>query len=123
MSGPRRIIAGASGSPGSLCALRYAGDLARASDATLMRVLCWIPPGSEIADLRAPCPCLRRIWADDARQRLQQELEAAWGQFPASPAARSAATAWHTPAAPSWPSRHPKSPGTTRLAGHYAIAR
>ena len=27
MSGPRRVIVGASGSPGNLCALRYAGYL------------------------------------------------------------------------------------------------
>jgi len=33
MSGPRRIIIGANGSPGSIRALRYAEHLARSSDA------------------------------------------------------------------------------------------
>lgn len=82
MSGPRRIIVGASGSPGSLCALRYAGYLARVTDATVIPVLAWTPPGGEIADLRSPCPYLRRVWADDARQRLRDALAAAWGQQP-----------------------------------------
>ena len=45
MSGPRRVIVGASGSPGNLCALRYAGYLARATGATLIPVHAWIPPG------------------------------------------------------------------------------
>jgi len=44
MSGPRRVIVGASGSPGNLCALRYAEYLARATGATLIPVHAWIPP-------------------------------------------------------------------------------
>ena len=46
MSGLRRVIAGASGSPGNLCALRYAEHLARATGATLIPVYAWIPPGA-----------------------------------------------------------------------------
>jgi len=38
MSGLRRVIVGASGSPGNPCALRYAEHLARAADATLIPV-------------------------------------------------------------------------------------
>jgi nucleotide-binding universal stress UspA family protein len=85
VSGLRRVVVGASGSPGSLRALRYARDLARAHDAPLIPVLAWVPPGGDIADWRAPCGCLRRIWADDARQRLREALTAAWGHIPADP--------------------------------------
>jgi nucleotide-binding universal stress UspA family protein len=83
MAGPRRVIIGASGSPGNLCALRYAGYLARATGATLIPVHAWIPPGGEIADRQCPNAYLRRVWGEDARQRLQDALAAAWGQPPA----------------------------------------
>jgi hypothetical protein len=61
-----RVVVDASGSPGSLRALRYAEGLARAYDATLIPVLAWVPPGGDLADRRAPCGYLRAIWADDA---------------------------------------------------------
>ncbi len=80
MSGPRRVIVGASGSPGNLCALRYAEHLARAADATLIPVHAWIPPGGDVADRRCPSFYLRRVWTEDAWQRLREALEAAWGQ-------------------------------------------
>jgi nucleotide-binding universal stress UspA family protein len=80
MSGLRRVIVGASGSPGNLCALRYAEHLARAADATLIPVHAWIPPGGDVADRRCPSFYLRRVWTEDARQRLREALEAAWGQ-------------------------------------------
>ena len=83
MSGLRRVIVGASGSPGNLCALRYAEHLARATGATLIPVHAWIPPGGDVADRRCPSFYLRRVWTEDARQRLQEALEAAWGQPPA----------------------------------------
>ena len=83
MSGVRRVIVGTSGSPGSLRALRYAEDLARAFDATLIPVLAWIPPGGDLADRRCPCGCLRRVWAEDASRRLRDALAAAWGEIPA----------------------------------------
>ena len=82
MSGVRRVIVGASGSPGSLRALRHAEDLARRGDATLTAVLAWVPPGGELA-ARQPCPALIRIWQDAAWQRLWAALDAAWGQIPA----------------------------------------
>jgi nucleotide-binding universal stress UspA family protein len=78
-----RVIVGASGSPGSLRALRYAEELARTHHATLMPVLAWVPPGGDVADHRAPCGYLRRIWAEDARQRLRDTLSLAWGGIPA----------------------------------------
>jgi len=49
-----RIIVGASGSPGSLQALRYAQHLAHYFDATLMPLLAWLPPGGDLADRRTP---------------------------------------------------------------------
>jgi len=83
MSGLRRVIVGASGSPGNLCALRYAEYLARATGATLIPVHAWIPPGGDVADRRCPSFYLRRVWTEDARQRLREALQAAWGQPPA----------------------------------------
>ena len=82
MSSVRRIIVGASGSPGSLRALRYARHLARDLDATLVPVLSWLPPDGDLADRRTPCEELRGIWARDARQQLQDALTLAWGDLP-----------------------------------------
>jgi nucleotide-binding universal stress UspA family protein len=81
VSGVRRVIVGASGSPGSLRALRYAEDLARHGNATLTPVLAWVPPGGEVA-ARQPCPALIRIWEDAAWERLWAALEGAWGKLP-----------------------------------------
>ncbi len=83
MSGVRRVIVGASGSPGSLRALRHAEDLARHHGATLIPVLCWTPPGGDLAARRQPCPTLSRIWHEAAWQRLWAALDAAWGEIPA----------------------------------------
>ena len=85
MSGIRRVIVGASGSPGSLQALRFAEELARAHDATLIPLLAWVPPGGDLADRRAPCGYLRRVWEEDACQRLRDTLHAVWGEAPADP--------------------------------------
>jgi len=72
MSGLRRVIVGASGSPGNLCALRYAEHLARAADATLIPVHTWIPPGGDVADRRCPSFYLRRVWTEDARSGCEK---------------------------------------------------
>jgi hypothetical protein len=40
------------------------------SNATLVPVLAWLPPGGDLADRRAPCQEPRRIRPQDARQRL-----------------------------------------------------
>ena len=85
MSGLHRVIVGTSGSPGSLQALRFAEELARAHDATLIPVLAGVPPGGDLADRRAPCAYLRRVWAEDACQRLRDTLHAVWGKIPADP--------------------------------------
>ena len=83
MSSVRRVIVGASGSPSSLQVLRYAQHLARDLGATLVPVLAWLPPDGDLADRRTPCAELRRLWAQDARQRLQDALSLAWGELPA----------------------------------------
>jgi nucleotide-binding universal stress UspA family protein len=83
VSSARRIIVGASGSPGSLRALRYAQHLARDFDVILVPVLAWMPPCGDLADRRTPDEELRRIWAQDASQRLQDVLNLAWGDQPA----------------------------------------
>jgi nucleotide-binding universal stress UspA family protein len=73
-----RIIVGASGSPCSLRALRYAQHLARDYNATLVPVLAWLPPCGDLADRRTPNEELRQILAQDARQQLQDALNLAW---------------------------------------------
>ena len=82
MSGPRRIIIGANGSPGSIRALRYAEHLARSSDARLVPVIAWTPPGGDLAERRFPSSELRRVWAEAAMKRLRAGLDAAWGGLP-----------------------------------------
>jgi len=82
MSSVRRIIVGASRSPGSLRALRYAQHQARNLDAALVPVLSWLPPDGDLADRRAPCEELSGMWARDARQQLQDALTLARGELP-----------------------------------------
>jgi nucleotide-binding universal stress UspA family protein len=82
-SGAGRLVVGASGSPGSLCALRYALVTAYRLDVPLLAALAWVPPGGELADRRFPSPELRRLWADAARKRLTDALDAACGGVPA----------------------------------------
>jgi nucleotide-binding universal stress UspA family protein len=84
MSGVDRVIAGTSGSPGSLRALRYAEVVARAHDAALIPVIAWVPPEGD----RAPQPHsghLRQVWQDMACQRLRDALIAVWGEVPDDP--------------------------------------
>jgi nucleotide-binding universal stress UspA family protein len=75
-----RVFVGTSGSPNSLRALRYARELAVATEATLIPVHAWLPPGGEMADRRAPNPILRKIWQEAAWERLWKSIEAAWGE-------------------------------------------
>jgi nucleotide-binding universal stress UspA family protein len=80
-----RVIIGASGSPGSLVALRYADVLARAHHAILVPVLAWEPPGGDRADQIQPSGYLRQVWQDLACQRLRDAILAVWGEIPADP--------------------------------------
>jgi nucleotide-binding universal stress UspA family protein len=82
MPGLRRIIVGASGSPGSIRALRYAKDLARVSNALLIPVVAWTPPGGDLAERRGASAELRRIWENAAKQRLREAMDTAWAGVP-----------------------------------------
>jgi len=77
-----RVVAGTSGSPGSLVALRYAEFLALAHDAVLVPVLAWEPPGNHRLPAGEP---LMRIWRQAASERMRAALVAVWGQVPADP--------------------------------------
>lgn len=82
MSGVRRLVVGASGSPGSLRALRYARGLARQHPVPLVAVLAWVPPGGDLAERRYPSAALRKVWREEAEKRLQTALREAWGGVP-----------------------------------------
>lgn len=82
MSGVRRVIAGVSGSPGSLQAMRHAAGLARTHEAILIPVLAWMPPGGDFADRSHPSTYLRQLWREAARRRLWQAIELALGGVP-----------------------------------------
>lgn len=82
MSGVRRVVVGVSGSPGSIAALRIAADHARRADAPLLAVQAWLPPGGDLAEMRAPCPELRPVWKRAALERLKHAIDAAWGGLP-----------------------------------------
>jgi nucleotide-binding universal stress UspA family protein len=83
MSGVGRLVVGASGSPGSLGALRYAADLAGRVDVQVVAVQTWTPPGGDLAERRCPSAGLRRFWAEEAGKRLEGAVLAAWGGVPA----------------------------------------
>jgi nucleotide-binding universal stress UspA family protein len=85
VSGIGRVIVGASGSPGSLLALRYAEVLARAHEAPLIPVAAWVPPGGDRAYRCQPTGYLRQVWRDAACQRLRDALIAVWGEGPDDP--------------------------------------
>jgi nucleotide-binding universal stress UspA family protein len=82
-SGMCRIVAGVSGSPGSVHALRQATDFARHHDALLLPLHTWVPPEGDRHERKHPCLELRQLWEDDAWQRLWQALDAAFGGVPA----------------------------------------
>jgi nucleotide-binding universal stress UspA family protein len=78
-----RVIVGVSGSPRNLPTVRYAAALARGQGVTLTPVLAWVPPGGDLAERRQPSSHLRRAWAQDARERLHDAVNAAIGGIPA----------------------------------------
>lgn len=82
MAGVCRVIAGVSGSAGSLPALRYAAELAHGHDAALIPVVAWLSPAGGIADGSYPSPWLRQVWEDDAWRRLWDAFDAALGGIP-----------------------------------------
>lgn len=83
MLSARRVIAGASGTPGGIRAMRYARDLAGQLGATFVIAHAWKPPGGELADRRSPSPILRELWQQAAWQRITASVALAWGAMPA----------------------------------------
>ena len=84
-AGVARVIAGTSGSPGSLVALRYAEFLAGTYDTVLVPVLAWEPPGGDRAAKVQSAGGLLQVWGDMACQRLRDALTAVWGEVPSDP--------------------------------------
>jgi nucleotide-binding universal stress UspA family protein len=79
----QRVIAGTSGSAGSLQALRYAAEMARCHNAVLVPLLAWLPPGGDAVDRRYPSAQLRAVWTQAAWERLWRSIELAIGGPPA----------------------------------------
>jgi nucleotide-binding universal stress UspA family protein len=82
VSAVRRIVVGVHGSLGSLQALRYAAEEARARNVPLVPVIAWVPPGGDLAERSHPSPYLREVWANAAKQRLLDAFEAGLGGVP-----------------------------------------
>jgi hypothetical protein len=82
MPGVTRVVAGVSGSPGSLAALRYAEYMALAHGAVLVPVLAWEPPGGDRAARAQPAAGLMQAWREMACQRMGEALGAVWGGSP-----------------------------------------
>jgi nucleotide-binding universal stress UspA family protein len=82
MSGISHVIAGVSGSPRNLPALRYAAALARGHGAALVLLHSWVPPGGEIADRQCASRYLRQVWEHDAWERLWEAADIALGGLP-----------------------------------------
>ncbi|MGG2464147.1 universal stress protein [Streptomyces sp. RGM 3693] len=74
-----RVVAGVSGSLGSLTALHRAASVARVTGAALWAVLAWEPPGGDIPHRGGVCPAPRTAWRSMAADRLTEALDAAFG--------------------------------------------
>ncbi|MEV6423923.1 universal stress protein [Streptomyces sp. NPDC051662] len=77
--GGRRVVAGVSGTLGSLTALHRAAAEARRTDAELWAVLAWAPPGGELGQRRSPSPSLLDECRRAAIERLLQTVHTAFG--------------------------------------------
>jgi nucleotide-binding universal stress UspA family protein len=78
----RRIIVGVHGSLGSLQALRYAAEEARARQVPLVAVIAWVPPGGDLSERSHPSPYLRQIWQEAASRQLAEAFDAGLGGMP-----------------------------------------
>lgn len=85
LPGVTRVVAGVSGSPGSLAALRYAEYLALAHGVLLVPVLAWEPPGGDRAARAQPAAGLTQACREMACQRMGEALAAGWGRSPLEP--------------------------------------
>ena len=79
----RRVVAGVSGTLGSLTALHRAAAEARRTDAVLRAVLAWSPPGGELGQRNQPWPALLTECHRVAGDRLLRAVDTAFG--PAGP--------------------------------------
>ncbi|MFB7620646.1 universal stress protein [Kitasatospora sp. NPDC056181] len=77
-----RVIVGISGSLANLAALHRAVEEAVFRGAVLVPVIAWTPVGGEPAYRTQPCPPLARLWAQAARERLDEAFEQAFGGYP-----------------------------------------
>ena len=82
MAAVRRIVVGVHGSLGSMQALRYAAEEARARKIPLVPVIAWIPPGGDMSERSHPSPYLRQVWSDAAMRRLLAAFDAGLGGVP-----------------------------------------
>ncbi|MGA5821661.1 universal stress protein [Kitasatospora sp. NPDC094028] len=73
-----RIVVGVSGSLGSIAALHHAVAEARRTDADILAVLCWTPPGDDLGYRRTPYPPVLTAGRDAAVARLRQALDEAF---------------------------------------------
>ena len=82
MAAVRRIVVGVHGSLGSLQALRWAAEEARARQVPLVPVIAWVPPGGDLSERSHPSQYLRQVWRDAACQRLAAAFDAGLGGMP-----------------------------------------
>ena len=82
MAAVRRIVVGVHGSLGSLQALRWAAEEARARQVPLVPVIAWVPPGGDLSERSHPSQYLRQVWRDAACQRLAAAFDAGRGGMP-----------------------------------------
>ena len=82
MAAVRRIVVGVHGSLGSLQALRWAAEEARARQVPLVPVIAWVPPGGDLSERSHPSQYLRQVWRDAACQRLAAAFDAGLGGVP-----------------------------------------
>jgi nucleotide-binding universal stress UspA family protein len=80
-----RLVVGTSGSPGSLQALRYAENLARAHNAVLIPVIAWELPGGDRAQRIGSSHELGKACREIACRQLRDALIAVWGEVPGDP--------------------------------------
>ena len=85
MYGLDRLIVGTSGSPGSLQALRYGENLARAHHAVLIPVIAWELPGGDHTQRIGSSHELGKACREIACRQLQEALTAVWGEVPGDP--------------------------------------
>ncbi|MFJ5831715.1 universal stress protein [Streptomyces sp. NPDC093089] len=78
-----RVVVGVSGSLASLAALRHATAVARRDGVPLLAVLAWEPPEGEALHARMPDRAWARLWAEDARRRLEDAVLDGLGHVPA----------------------------------------